>query len=83
MWEVTRPRDLDTKIWYNGPLISKDDKELIKSRGAQLVRNCDLRNTYKCILKGGGKFGTMEEYLNWCDCYAPLIMRGIIIGGSQ
>ena len=47
-----------------------------------MVQNCDLRNTYKCIVKGFGKFGTMEEYLNWCDCYAPLIMQGIVIAGS-
>lgn len=47
------------------------------------MRNCDLRNTYKCIVEGGGKFGTMEEYLNWCDCYAVLLMRGIVVGGSQ
>ena len=60
-----------------------NEKALIKKRGANLVRNCDLRNTYKCIIKGGGKFGTMGEYLNWCDCFAPLITRGIIIVGNQ
>lgn len=47
-----------------------------------MVRNCDLRNTYKCIVQGGGVFGTMEEYLNWCDCYATLLMRGIVVAGS-
>ena len=33
-------------------------------------------------MKVEGKFGTMDEYLNFFDCYAPLIMRDIVIGES-
>lgn len=55
----------------------------MKRRGAAIKRNCDLDSPYKCVVKGDGKLGTMDEYLHFFDCYAPLIMRDIIIGESE
>ena len=33
-WESMKPLDLDSRMWYNGPLITNSEKDLIKRRGA-------------------------------------------------
>jgi hypothetical protein len=72
---------LNTRVWFNGPLINNADLEKMKQRASKLILNVDCDN-YSCIVKGKGKFPTVEQFINWFDIYAPLICRGITIGGS-
>ena len=38
---------------------------------------------YKCIVAGDGKLGTMDEYLNFFDCYASLVLRDVQLGSVE
>lgn len=66
-------------MWYNGDIIGKNDKKLMKARAAKIVRNCDQDSPYVDIVKKEGKLSTVDQFITFFDAYAPLIMRGITL----